>query len=99
MDKVYKKSEIIVHLAAETGTGQSMYELQKYVDVNSLGTAVMLDVLSNIKNKVRKVILASSRSVYGEGKYFCEKKWNYVPGQRTNKQMSEGKFEIFHHTI
>ena len=92
--KSIKKSDIIVHLAAETGTGQSMYELQKYVDVNSLGTAVMLDVLSNIKNKVRKVILASSRSVYGEGKYFCEKNGTIFPGQRTNKQMSEGKFEI-----
>lgn len=44
----------MVHLAAETGTGQSMYEIQKYVDVNIGGTALLLDILTNTKHSVKK---------------------------------------------
>ncbi len=64
-----KDQDAIIHLAAETGTGQSMYEVQKYVDVNINGTALMLDLLVNNSYPVKKVIVASSRSIYGEGKY------------------------------
>lgn len=63
--------DIIIHLAAETGTGQSMYEISKYTDVNINGTANMLDILINNKNTIKKIVLASSRVVYGEGKYKC----------------------------
>jgi dTDP-L-rhamnose 4-epimerase len=64
--------DIIVHLAAETGTGQSMYEIEKYNQVNSQGTALLLDIIANSKNhNVKRVLLASSRSVYGEGAYTC----------------------------
>lgn len=60
----------IIHLAAETGTGQSMYEISKYNYTNSHGTAMLLDVLASTRtHKVSKFILASSRSVYGEGAY------------------------------
>ena len=60
----------IIHLAAETGTGQSMYEISKYNYTNSQGTALLLDTLaSSHEHKVSKFILASSRSVYGEGAY------------------------------
>lgn len=62
----------IVHLAAETGTGQSMYEIDRYYRVNVQGTALIFDVLANRpSHQVRKVVLASSRSVYGEGAYAC----------------------------
>lgn len=62
----------VVHLAAETGTGQSMYQVSRYNEVNSQGTAVLLDVLANRQDHgVRRVVLASSRSVYGEGAYVC----------------------------
>ncbi len=62
----------IVHLAAETGTGQSMYEVARYNEVNSQGTAILLDVLANTAARsVRGIVLASSRSVYGEGAYVC----------------------------
>jgi dTDP-L-rhamnose 4-epimerase len=62
----------IIHLASETGTGQSMYEISKYNNVNSQGTAILLDVLSNSPDRlVEKFLLASSRSVYGEGAYTC----------------------------
>ncbi|ANA34119.1 dTDP-L-rhamnose 4-epimerase [Ralstonia mannitolilytica] len=62
----------VVHLAAETGTGQSMYEVARYNMVNTHGTALLFDVLAQEKTRtVRRVILASSRSVYGEGAYHC----------------------------
>lgn len=60
----------IVHLAAETGTGQSMYEIARYNEVNSQGTALMFDVLGKLpSHRVKRIILSSSRSVYGEGAY------------------------------
>jgi dTDP-L-rhamnose 4-epimerase len=63
--------DTVVHLAAETGTGQSMYEIDRYYAVNVQGTAVLFDVLANVEHGVRNVVLASSRSVYGEGAYLC----------------------------
>jgi dTDP-L-rhamnose 4-epimerase len=65
--------DCVVHLAAETGTGQSMYEIERYYAVNVQGTALLFDVLANGDHSVRKVVLASSRSVYGEGAYLCRR--------------------------
>ncbi|MGZ3756555.1 MAG: NAD-dependent epimerase/dehydratase family protein [Mucilaginibacter sp.] len=86
--------DAIVHLAAETGTGQSMYEIQKYVDVNVNGTAIMLDILANQKHKVKKIVIASSRSIYGEGKYKSVEKGIVYPNHRTLSDMSKGDFEV-----
>jgi dTDP-L-rhamnose 4-epimerase len=61
----------VVHLAAETGTAQSMYEISRYTETNVGGTARLLDYLANRRHEVTKIILASSRSVYGEGAYQC----------------------------
>jgi dTDP-L-rhamnose 4-epimerase len=62
----------IVHLAAETGTGQSMYEIEKYNQVNSQATALLLDIITNNDQlNIKRILLASSRSVYGEGAYEC----------------------------
>jgi dTDP-L-rhamnose 4-epimerase len=63
--------DTVVHLAAETGTGQSMYEIERYYHVNVQGTALLLDILANGRHSVQNIVLASSRSVYGEGAYFC----------------------------
>lgn len=64
--------DAVVHLAAETGTGQSMYEISRYQDVNIGGTAAILDaVVNRPRLPLRKIIVASSRAVYGEGKYRC----------------------------
>ena len=57
----------VFHLAAEVGVGQSMYEIARYVGVNDLGTAVLLEQL--IRHPVERVVVASSMSVYGEGRY------------------------------
>src|ERR1700712_5745239 len=59
--------EGVVHLAAEVGVGQSMYEIARYVGVNDLGTAVLLEQL--IRKPVERLVVASSMSVYGEGRY------------------------------
>lgn len=91
--KALKDQEIIVHLAAETGTGQSMYEIQKYSDVNVIGTANMLDILTNDKHSVEKVVVASSRAIYGEGKYNCKKCGHVYPEERKDKDMKNGDFE------
>lgn len=69
LEELLPKHDAVIHLVAETGTGQSMYEIQKYVDVNINGTALILDILTNKKCNVQKFIVASSRSIYGEGKY------------------------------
>ena len=86
-------STVIVHLAAETGTGQSMYQIEKYVQVNCGGTAIMLDVLANEKHTVKKVVVASSRAIYGEGKYHCELHDDVYPNEREDDQMSNGQFK------
>lgn len=93
--KAIKNQEIIIHLAAETGTGQSMYDISNYTEVNVMGTANMLEVLSENKVKVEKIILASSRAVYGEGKYICLKKGDFFfPEQRDEKDLLKAYFEI-----
>ena len=87
--------DCIVHLAAETGTGQSMYEIYKYVNVNIGGTALLLDILANEKHSVKKVIVAESRAIYGEGRYFCEELNQYVyPTERLEEDMRNGFFEV-----
>src|SRR5208283_3402368 len=70
-EKVLPEVCYVVHLAAETGTAQSMYEISRYTDTNVGGTAALLNCLANCSHNVRKIVLASSRAVYGEGAYHC----------------------------
>jgi len=58
--------DVILHLASETGTGQSMDEINRYTTTNIVGTSILLDVLNNRKNNVKKLVLSSSRAVYGD---------------------------------
>lgn len=85
--------DYIIHLAAETGTGQSMYEIQKYVGSNIGGTALMLDMLTNTKHNVKRVVVAESRAIYGEGKYICPKCGDVYPLARRDEDMTKGDFE------
>lgn len=89
-----KKNNIIIHLAAETGTGQSMYEIDKYVSTNINGTGKLLEILANEKHDVKKIIVASSRSVYGEGKFSCKEHGIVFPESRKEQNMSIGDFEV-----
>jgi dTDP-L-rhamnose 4-epimerase len=93
-ERAINENEVIVHLAAETGTGQSMYEVSRYVDVNIGGTAIMLDILANKKSKVRKVVVASSRAIYGEGKYLSTELGIVYPTHRKAEDMDKGNFEV-----
>ena len=95
LQKAIADNTVIVHLAAETGTGQSMYEIQHYTDVNIGATALLLDILTNEKHLVKKVVVASSRAIYGEGKYYNKTKNTFVyPLQRTDTDMQKGDFEV-----
>lgn len=85
---------VVVHLAAETGTGQSMYEVERYERVNIGGTAILMDCLVNDPHShVRKIVLASSRAVYGEGKYHCSTCGVVYPAMRRAEDLSAGQLE------
>lgn len=85
--------DYVIHLAAETGTGQSMYEIKKYVDTNIGGTALLLDILTNTEHHVKRIVVAESRAVYGEGKYHCPNCGDVYPHERTDENLAKGDFE------
>jgi dTDP-L-rhamnose 4-epimerase len=93
--KALKNVDCVVHLAAETGTGQSMYDIYNYVNINIGATALLLDILTNEEHQVKKVVVAESRSIYGEGKYYSEELDSFVyPEERTEDFLSKGDFEV-----
>lgn len=85
--------DAIIHLAAETGTGQSMYQIYKYSEVNIGGTALLLDILANQKHSIKKIIVASSRAIYGEGRYQCSTHGEVYPISRKEEDLINGNFE------
>jgi len=94
LTRLVKEVDAVIHLAAAVGVGQSMYQVEKYVNYNTNGTAALLDVLVNEKNDVRKLVVASSMSIYGEGKYRCEKCGeNRYPEHRGDEQLGKKVWE------
>lgn len=91
--RALKDVDYVIHLAAETGTGQSMYEIEKYVGSNIGGTALLLDILANQPHRVKRVVVAESRAIYGEGKYICPKCGEVYPLARKDEDMAKGDFE------
>lgn len=71
--KALKGMDAVIHLAARVGVGQSMYQVRRYMAANTLGTSQLLDLAAEKKNMVRKIVVASSMSIYGEGAYSCKK--------------------------
>ncbi|HEY9123186.1 MAG TPA: SDR family NAD(P)-dependent oxidoreductase [Bacteroidales bacterium] len=94
LEKALKNQDAIIHLAAETGTGQSMYEIEKYNNVNIMGTAIMWDIIANQNHSIKKVVVASSRAIYGEGKYLCKTHGNVYPIARKDQDMRNGDFNV-----
>ncbi len=92
-ERALKDVDYVIHLAAETGTGQSMYEIEKYVGSNIGGTALLLDILANQPHHVKRVVVAESRAIYGEGKYICPKCGEVYPLARKDEDMAMGDFE------
>lgn len=92
MDNALSRVEAVVHLAAETGTGQSMYQIAHYYDVNQQATAALFEAIGTRHRHIRRVILSSSRSIYGEGAYRLGDKL-FVPAPRDTSRMKSGDFE------
>lgn len=99
----YPDIEVVIHLAALTGTGQSMYALKEYDSVNCGGTATMLEALLDQRDPphgfpmLKRVVLASSRAIYGEGAYRCPDHQNdplHYPKQRTAEQLERHQWSF-----
>jgi dTDP-L-rhamnose 4-epimerase len=86
-------SQAVVHFGAAVSVGQSMYQIDRYVDVNTRGTALLLDILVNSKHKVEKVLVASSIGVYGEGAYACATHGAVAPTIRPERQLATRDWE------
>jgi dTDP-L-rhamnose 4-epimerase len=94
MQDALQDVERVVHLAAETGTGQSMYEVGRYARTNLEGTAQLFDVLAKSGNrKVERVVVASSRAIYGEGAYQCIQDGLVYPSPRSSADKQAGNFD------
>ena len=83
----------VVHLAAAVGVGQSMYEIAAYVQKNSAATAVFLERLVARQDRPRRLVVASSMSIYGEGEYTCAEHGHVAPPPRSERQLAERRWE------
>lgn len=95
LQKALDGMEVVYHKAAAVGVGQSMYQIRHYMDVNTMGGATLLDILANEKNSVEKLVVASSMSIYGEGKYNCKNCGTIYPRLRPDEQLAKGQWEVF----
>jgi dTDP-L-rhamnose 4-epimerase len=85
----------VVHLAAAVGVGQSMYEIARYVNVNTLATAHFLEWLINRSPRPARLVVASSMSIYGEGEYECAEHGAVAPPPRSEEQLAGRLWECF----
>jgi dTDP-L-rhamnose 4-epimerase len=93
--KALSNVDVVYHFAAAVGVGQSMYEISRYVSINTLGTAELLQAMLDLRHTPEKLIVASSMSIYGEGSYICaECSANATPPVRTNAQLRSGRWEM-----
>ena len=99
-DNVLKMSppSLVIHLAAETGTGQSLSESYRHSHTNVCGTTVMLDSFTRNNCIPERIVLSSSRAVYGEGAWISEKGEIINPGQRTREQLSRAEWDFTGYT-
>lgn len=91
--RALQEIEIVFHLAAAVGVGQSMYEISHYMGVNTQGTAVLLQEMLNRRNQIEKLVLASSMSIYGEGQYRCAYCGEVAPPLRPAEQLKNRQWE------
>jgi dTDP-L-rhamnose 4-epimerase len=94
LKKAMADIDVIFHEASAVGSGQSLFEPSRYVATNSLGTANLLKVIIEQKIRIKKLIVASSMSVYGEGKYLCRHCGGVYPPPRSIGQMQLGQWEM-----
>jgi len=91
-----REVDVVFHLAAMVGVGQSMYQVRRYTDVNAMGMATLLEALATERSRlpVRKLLVASSMSIYGEGAYACAACGRVAPRLRSVAQLSSGQWEM-----
>jgi len=94
LDKVLEGIDVVYHQAAEVGVGQSMYEIQRYVRANTLGTSTLLESIVRRRTRIRKLLVASSMSIYGEGAYSCQGCGVVYPEVRTDAQLSARQWDL-----
>jgi dTDP-L-rhamnose 4-epimerase len=94
VERAVAEVDVVVHLAARVGVGQSQYQIEDYIDANVRGTAALLDVLARGRHRVRKVLVAGSMSSYGEGRYHCDACGADPVGvTRSAEQLARGEWE------
>ena len=92
--RALKGIRVVFHQAAAVGVGQSMYEITKYMDANTMGTAALWQALITGKCPAEKVIVASSMSIYGEGQYRCREHGAVFPALRPDVQLRRRDWEM-----
>jgi dTDP-L-rhamnose 4-epimerase len=92
--RLLDETDAVVHLAAAVGAGQSMYEIERFVDVNVRGTAIVLEEVARRAKTVRKLVLASSMSLYGEGRCVCAVCGPFDAPLRPAEALARGDFEV-----
>jgi dTDP-L-rhamnose 4-epimerase len=86
-------ADVIFHFAAAVGVGQSMYEIANYMEANTQGTANLLQEILDNKCRLQKLVVASSMSIYGEGKYWCAEHGDVAPAARTIEQLKQQRWD------
>ncbi len=95
LQKALQNIDGVFHLAARVGVGQANYQIKEYVDTNIGGTANLLDIIVNNKTKIKKIIVTSSMTGYGEGSYLCNVHGVQKPEIREDRDMKKKQWEFF----
>src|SRR5690554_4790010 len=93
VEQLVQECDAIFHFAALVGVGQSMYEIKEYTDVNNIGTATLLEAV--VKYPVKKLVVASSMSIYGEGLYRDFSGKQHHTASRTLDQLKNNDWEVY----
>jgi dTDP-L-rhamnose 4-epimerase len=94
VDAALDDIDVVYHQAAAVGVGQSMYDIKRYMDINTVGTAVVLEAMLARRNQFKKLVVASSMSIYGEGRYQTNRGIKVSPKLRPDSQFHEGVWEL-----
>ncbi|HVJ05508.1 MAG TPA: SDR family NAD(P)-dependent oxidoreductase [Candidatus Saccharimonadales bacterium] len=86
--------DVVYHFAAAVGVGQSMYEISRYMEINTQGTANLLQAVLDRNRPLEKLIIASSMSIYGEGQYRCEQHGMVAPPPRPTEQLKARQWQV-----
>lgn len=95
LKEVLQGVDVVFHFAANVGVGQSMYEISRYMSVNTQGTAELLQAILDSRRGIEKLVVASSMSIYGEGRYVCSACGiSVAPALRSIDQLRRGDWEV-----